>query len=247
MTRLRRAPADTGSISVFVAMSCLAVVVCGAVMARSGAALISRAKADAAAEAAALGAVVGADAEAIAAINGATLIEASKSAGGKWTVRVRVGDTEAVAAAAYSGYPRNAVASAGGGWGTGGGERDGLAAETLQALQRADALLAAEGLPSPIPVVSGLRTTAEQQALWARRFVNPYPVAPPGTSAHEKGLAIDVPLNWVPLVLRVAAEAGLCQPYPVRDPVHFGPVGSPECGGKSEGLGIGRPILVAVE
>lgn len=246
---------DSGSITVFVAFSSLLVVLLASSLARSGVALIRRAKADAAAEAAALGAVVGADPAAIAAANGAELVSAFRHVSGKWVVRVRVAETESIAAAIYAGVPKGAewaggpgsTTSGGTAAGSGGGKRRGLAPETLQALQRADALLAARGLPSPIPVVSGLRSRAEQQALWARRFVNPYPVAPPGTSAHERGLAIDIPKSWVGLVLSVAAEAGLCQPYPARDPIHFGPVSSPECGGSSKGLGVGKPVLVAVD
>ena len=62
---------------------------------------------------------------------------------------------------------------------------------------------------------------AEQEALWDRRHANPYPVARPGTSDHERGMAVDVARADVPVVLAVAAEAGLCQPLPDRDPVHF--------------------------
>lgn len=48
----------------------------------------------------------------------------------------------------------------------------------------------------PVPVInSGLRTTAEQQALYNNRANNPYPVAAPGTSEHEYGRAIDVGFN----------------------------------------------------
>ena len=65
--------------------------------------------------------------------------------------------------------------------GTAGG-RAGLAPAMPAALGRADGLLG-----RPVPVVSGLRTRAEQQALWDRRHANPYPVARPGTSDHERG------------------------------------------------------------
>ena len=44
-------------------------------------------------------------------------------------------------------------------------------------------------------ITSGLRTTAEQQALWDRRATNPYPVARPGTSRHEHGNAADVTIG----------------------------------------------------
>jgi LAS superfamily LD-carboxypeptidase LdcB len=86
----------------------------------------------------------------------------------------------------------------------------------LAALARADGLMG-----RPVPVVSGLRTRAEQQALWDRRHTNPYPVARPGTSDHERGLAVDVARADVPSLLAVAAAAGLCQPLPDSDPVHF--------------------------
>jgi hypothetical protein len=46
-------------------------------------------------------------------------------------------------------------------------------------------------------------------------------VARPGSSAHERGLAIDVPASFVPVLLTVAQDVGLCHPYPVADPVHF--------------------------
>ncbi len=97
-----------------------------------------------------------------------------------------------------------------------GATASGLAPAMLAALARADGLIG-----RPVPVVSGLRTRAEQQALWDRRHTNPYPVARPGTSDHERGLAFDVARADVPSLLAVAAAAGLCQPLPDSDPVHF--------------------------
>jgi hypothetical protein len=41
-------------------------------------------------------------------------------------------------------------------------------------------------------VVSGLRSTAQQAVLYANRASNPLPVAVPGTSKHEQGLAVDL-------------------------------------------------------
>ena len=43
-------------------------------------------------------------------------------------------------------------------------------------------------------VTSGVRTHAQQVALYRRYLagINRYPVAVPGTSAHERGLAVDV-------------------------------------------------------
>ena len=63
-----------------------------------------------------------------------------------------------------------------------------LAPAMLAALDRADHLLGRS-----VPVVSGYRSRAEQEALWNRRSPIPQAVAPPGTSLHEVGLAIDVP------------------------------------------------------
>ena len=48
-------------------------------------------------------------------------------------------------------------------------------------------------------ITSGLRTTAEQQALWDARGTNPFPVARPGTSNHEHGNSADVTVNGRPI------------------------------------------------
>ena len=48
-------------------------------------------------------------------------------------------------------------------------------------------------------ITSGLRTHAEQQALWDARHTNPFPVAPPGTSNHEHGDSADVMVNGRPI------------------------------------------------
>lgn len=92
----------------------------------------------------------------------------------------------------------------------------GLHPELVGAIRRAEQLLG-----TPVPIVSGFRTRAEQEALWAAAASNPYPVARPGTSLHERGLAIDVPLEFVPHLRGVAGSIGLCQPLPTTDPVHF--------------------------
>ncbi|HKY68965.1 MAG TPA: D-alanyl-D-alanine carboxypeptidase family protein, partial [Acidimicrobiales bacterium] len=124
-----------------------------------------------------------------------------------------VGDTDAWARArAHGPAPHPSGAEAG----AGGGDRAGLAPAMLAALARADALLG-----HPVPVASGLRTRAEQEELWRRRRTNPYPVARPGTSDHERGLAVDVSRAHVDDLVAVAASAGLCRPLPASDPVHF--------------------------
>lgn len=93
---------------------------------------------------------------------------------------------------------------------------DGLAPGMIAAIARAEALLGTD-----IPIASGFRTNEQQQALWENRHNNPLPVAVPGTSMHELGLAIDVPSSFVPTLMTVASRAGLCRPLPITDPVHF--------------------------
>ena len=86
----------------------------------------------------------------------------------------------------------------------------------VAALARAEVLLG-----SPIQISSGYRDQAAQQLLWDQREQNLYPVAPPGSSLHERGLAADVALSQVAALAAVAARAGLCHPLPEIDPVHF--------------------------
>ncbi len=117
-------------------------------------------------------------------------------------MRVRVGESEATARA------RRVTSTV--------GSRDALAPALRAALGRAGQLLG-----RPVPITSGVRSAAEQRRLWHARAANPYPVAPPGTSRHERGLAIDVPASFADSLAGVAAKAGLCRPYPRTDPVHF--------------------------
>jgi D-alanyl-D-alanine dipeptidase len=93
---------------------------------------------------------------------------------------------------------------------------EGLDPSMLTALRVAEAHLGER-----LVVISGLRTRAEQARLWANRGSNPFPVAPPGTSRHEAGLAIDVSIDTAVRLADVAGQAGLCRPLPVADPVHF--------------------------
>ena len=97
-----------------------------------------------------------------------------------------------------------------------GARREGLSAELLAAIGRAD-----DALGQILPVTSGRRSTAAQAALFAARASNPYPVAPPGSSRHEWGEAIDVPASIAPRLAVLSASTGLCQPYPRTDPIHF--------------------------
>jgi hypothetical protein len=202
------------------AMLALATVVLLALV-PVGRALGARTQARTSADAAALaGAASGEDAaRRLARANGGELLSFStEDGGGRVVVRVRVGGVTAYASARATRPARGggAVVGAGAATGAGTGDRAGLAPAMLGALARADALLGRE-----VPVASGLRTRAEQEALWARRASNPYPVARPGTSDHETGLAVDVPRGFVDDLVPVAPAAGLCQPLPESDPVHF--------------------------
>jgi hypothetical protein len=178
-----------------------------------GLAVRERAAARTAADAAALaGAVEGEQAaHDLAVANGGELV-AFRRTGDEVVVRVRVG---AAAADARARATTRAAPPATGPGAVARG-RAGLAPAMLAALARADGLLG-----HPVSVISGLRTRAEQRALWDQRHTNPYPVARPGTSDHERGLAVDVSRSSVADLVAVAPAAGLCQPLPETDPVHF--------------------------
>jgi D-alanyl-D-alanine carboxypeptidase len=64
-------------------------------------------------------------------------------------------------------------------------------------LRRLETVAAARG--ETWKITSGLRTHAEQQALWDARATNPFPVARPGTSNHESGNSADVTVNGSPI------------------------------------------------
>ena len=201
----------------------LAVVLAGVValaIGRLGGAAGSRARAQTAADAAALaGAVDGEQAaRELAESNGAHLVR-FEQLGSDAKVEVELGPARARGRARREGGRDNAGGAGGASGSAVGGPstgRGGLAPAMVAALARAEQLLG-----QPVPVVSGYRSPAQQQALWDRRATNPYPVAPPGTSMHERGLAVDVARGFVSRLERVAPDAGLCHPYPDADPVHF--------------------------
>ncbi|HEX3622429.1 MAG TPA: M15 family metallopeptidase [Acidimicrobiales bacterium] len=201
-----------GSILPFIALAMVLAGVSMVLLARVGGAATARAGARNAADAAALaGAAEGRDAAvALAQANGAELVSYSE-VGLDTLVRVRLGPAEASGRARRSGDRGN-----GSGGGTGTASADGLAPAMRAALARAEQLLG-----EPVPITSGFRSSDQQAALYANRANNPYPVAAPGTSMHERGLAIDVPADFVARLLSVASKAGLCHPYPVDDPIHF--------------------------
>jgi hypothetical protein len=197
-----------GSITPLVALTMAATGAAALLLGRLGEAGVARAAARTAADAAALaGAVEGEGAaREVALANGAELVR-YEVLGQDTRVTVRQGVAEAVARARRKPRPPRHGAT---------GSKTGLAPAMQAALAKAEQLLG-----EPVPITSGFRSTEEQAALYARRAANPYPVAPPGSSMHERGLAVDVPAGFVPRLLSVASQAGLCQPYPGSDPIHF--------------------------
>ena len=193
------------------AVGLTAVMVLG--LAHMGRVVADRAQARTAADAAALaGAAEGEGAaRSVAEANGGEVIH-FRTEGDEVVVEVAVGGVEAFGRARR----RMVVSAATGPFPGGEGKRRGLAPAMLAALARADQMLG-----QTVPVASGFRSRAQQEALWERRASNRFPVAVPGTSLHERGLAVDVPSGFVERLLSVADEAGLCHPLPRTDPVHF--------------------------
>lgn len=73
-----------------------------------------------------------------------------------------------------------------------------------------------------IRVNSAYRSPARQAELYANRGNNPYPVAAPGTSLHEKGMAVDLG-GLTPADREMAKQYGIAFPV-TGDPVHAQPV-----------------------
>ena len=203
---------EAGQVAPLLALFAVAIGLACLGLGRFGAGAVDAARAQTAADAAALaGAVTGSAEEArtVAAANGG-VVESFESAGSDVRVRVRVGAPGATARArpstsgrAHAGIPASA-------------RPNGLAPAVRAAEARAAQLLG-----KPVPVTSGFRGSSEQRRLWLGRATNPYPVAPPGTSMHERGLAVDVPAGVADELASVGPRVGLCRPYPRTDPVHF--------------------------
>lgn len=205
---------ERGSTAPLLALVVVLVGVVALALGRLGGSAAARADAQTAADAAALaGAADGRDAaESLAAANAARLVSFEQNDRDTRVV-VEFGPAQAVGKARRD--------PSGGGGGAGGGSsssraREGLAPAMKAALARAEQILGHE-----IPITSGYRSREEQERLYANRANNPYPVAPPGSSRHEQGLAIDVPTATVPELVRAGPDAGLCHPFPEADPVHF--------------------------
>lgn len=71
-------------------------------------------------------------------------------------------------------------------------------------------------------VTSAYRSPQKQAWLYRRWLagLQPYPVAPPGTSDHERGLALDVVSTNPQKLVSLLTSAGLSW-YGQADPVHF--------------------------
>lgn len=200
----------------------LALVVTGLAclgLGRFGRGAVDAAGARTAADAAALGGAAGgeADARALARANGGQLVGFER-AGADVRVRVRLGAAVVSARAQASGRVGSGGSSSGSAGPSVSAPRDqgGLDPGLQAALARAGQLLG-----TPVPITSGVRSALDQARLFTARSSNPYPVAPPGTSMHERGLAVDVPRDVAERLAPLAGRTGLCRPYPEADAVHF--------------------------
>jgi hypothetical protein len=201
-------PRERGSVLPLVALLVVATGGLCLVLGRLGGEAVAAARARTAADAAALaGAAEGeAAARTVARANGAELVHGDQD-GSAFVAEVRLAG-ETATARAEGEIPRIA---GGAGWGP-------VVPELAAALRRAEAVLGV-----PVPVTSGFRSAAAQRSLWAARLANPYPVARPGTSAHERGRAVDVSRSFADRLAAVGPAVGLCRPLPRTDPVHFEP------------------------
>lgn len=206
----RRWAGDDGSVLPIVVLVVVAAAGLAVAVGRVGVDAVASARAQAAADAAALaGAAEGeVAARRLAEGNGGRLVT-YVAEGDEVEVAVEVGGARARARA-------ERTVGAGSATGVRGPGSASLTPEMRAAIARAEVALGRS-----IPISSGWRSPAAQQRLWDRRAANPYPVARPGTSSHERGTAIDVPLAIAPALARIGPAAGVCRPLPASDPVHF--------------------------
>jgi hypothetical protein len=93
-------------------------------------------------------------------------------------------------------------------------------------------------------ITSAYRSHAKQAWLYDRyiRGLQQYPVAPPGTSDHERGLALDVVSTDTRKLVNLLTSIGLSWAGPV-DPVHFSLVSRPPVGSRrTNDLPAANPI-----
>lgn len=106
--------------------------------------------------------------------------------------------------------------------------------ELASRIRQMAVMLAARGIT--IEVISGKRSTERQRQLYANRANNPYPVAVPGTSRHERAEAVDLSITssrrdastWQ-VVGSIGKSLGLRWggDFKRADPVHFEFTGAP--------------------
>lgn len=79
------------------------------------------------------------------------------------------------------------------------------------------------GLGYSATFTSGYRSPAKQMQLYRAWLAgkSPYPVARPGTSRHEQGLAVDVATNAPDRIRQFAGEVAGLRWFGPRDRVHF--------------------------
>jgi hypothetical protein len=116
----------------------------------------------------------------------------------------------------------------------GDGNGSGVDVRDLTEAMKVALVKAEDKLGHGIALNSAFRSVAYQRVLCARVSG---PCAPPGQSMHNFGMAVDVSNPGD--VLSVAAAAGLCQPLPSSDAVHFSLASDVECGGHAGGSGGG--------
>jgi hypothetical protein len=83
-------------------------------------------------------------------------------------------------------------------------------------------------------MTSGVRSTADQARLYADRDNNPNPVAVPGTSAHERGAAVDIG-GMSPAARSQLPQYGLAQPV-ANDPPHVQLAAQPTAAAPTPGV-----------
>lgn len=118
------------------------------------------------------------------------------------------------------------------------GKTSGVNPALLRALENASAELG-----QTIPINSGLRTREEQAQLYANYLAgkSKFPAAPPGSSVHEHGGAVDIPLEMANKLdsMGLLAKNGLARPV-AGDPIHITLAKMPgyEDGGNLRGVGL---------
>lgn len=95
------------------------------------------------------------------------------------------------------------------------------------------------GLGYRATYTSGYRSISKQRALydaWIKRGKRGLPAAPPGSSSHNYGLAVDVSSDAPDQVLKFAADVAGLVWFGPKDRVHFDPYGPSQWRAIARGL-----------